>query len=142
MKILKEAFEFNNNNLTQLKADIRSALEPISKKYDLKIEAGTISYSDNDATLKLNILPNRDPADQFMVDYHNSYLFAYPITKDMYGKTFTGEDGNQYKLVGIKRTPRRTNKVLLIRNSNGTEYVCTPEFLGINQKGVNTHVNF
>lgn len=141
MKLLNEIFEFKKGNFEQLREDIKEALLPIARKYNLIIEPGNISYTENNLTLKLNVSRNIDPADQFMINYRDSYLFAYDITKDMYGKTFTGQDGKLYKLVGIKRLNRRTNRVLIIQNSNGTEFVCTPEFLGINQKG-NVHVNF
>jgi len=136
-------FEFNHDNFNQLKNDILEALDSVGNKHGLIIKTGNLTYSEDHITLKLEINRDINPADQFMIDYKHSWLYPYDITKDMYGKTFTGRDGRSYILTGIKQSNRRTNKVLIILDSNTIkEYICQPEFLGICQRPNGIYVNY
>lgn len=123
----------DKETFVQFRKDVTQALRDVCNKYDVEVEAGGITYQDTTFNMKLTVKDRMDPATRFMNDYKNSWLFAYPITRDMYNKAFRGEDGKVYTLVGVKRATKRTAKALIISNSSGQQYVCIPEFIGITQ---------
>ena len=47
--------EFTKDNFNAFRADVNEALKAVAEKYQVKIESGSINYTDVNFTMKMNV---------------------------------------------------------------------------------------
>ena len=120
----------NKETLKQFRGDLKDALSSLENKYGITFDIGGISYSSTDFHLKLNAL-NCSSEDAEIVQFKKDvvYFKGYGIDESMYNKTFRGSDGKDYVLFGLN--PKARKNFCKVRSTDGSSYVCHPNFLGI-----------
>jgi len=96
--------EFNRENLKLMREEINQALAAITEKYGVTTEIGNIRYSTNSFHTKLTVTVgavNGQPTDKPNLDF-TTHCFIYGMVPSDLGKTFIGNQGVSYKLVGLK----------------------------------------
>lgn len=110
--------------VTSLRADIDKALAEVGKKYGVTLNAGNATYSDLEATFKLQVrvaaTADFDPEKEIW----NRYCKTVNLPEDYYGRTFTSQ-GATYKICGFK-PGARTNCIKIQDVATGKDYVCAP----------------
>jgi hypothetical protein len=123
--------------LKALRADIDAALMAVGQKHGVAIEATTASFTTNSATFKLLVVSADTSATQSTTpsgptpsarDLKAAVDMAlagevYGCEADWAGKTFK-RNTMVYTIVGL--LPGRTKNCVLVRTSNGANYVMTP----------------
>lgn len=134
--------QMNNQNFREFRDDFAKATKEMEEKYGVKLEMGGITYDSDSFHFKVTVT-NTDsiisPKDEFI---RNVKAFAFlGLTEDMYEQIFMGSDHKKYKLVGLKvlhhhelKMNARKNLCVVTSLTNGKEYVCPPDFLGISPK--------
>ncbi len=122
--------EITRETLKAFRKDLESAVADLEKKYEVVLEFGSISYSQNSFSVKLTATKGANDADAERHKFiSNVWAVArYGLGADDYGRKFSTMNG-VFELVGVK--PRSPKNPLIIRNEQGKEYVCAPSFLGL-----------
>lgn len=95
-----------------------------AKEAGVDLEMGTITYNDNyfSFSSKAYVVNSEGKAEEF-----KKYAAKKGVPADWYGKEFIGNDGERYKIVGIK--PRGRKNVLAIEDMTGKGFVCNKGFV-------------
>ncbi len=123
--------EMTKENFKAFRKDLKTAVAELEKKYGIVIgTGGSISYTDNSFSMKLTVTNGTDASEAEKIEFANNIyaVASYGLTEKDYGRKFTNAKG-KFVLVGIK--PRSRKNPLIIRDENGTQYVCAPAFLGL-----------
>lgn len=126
--------EMTKSNLSSFRAEFNEAMEGLREKYDVDIDLGNIRYTDNDFKSTVSVGNKKTDEEKHTEIVANLIKKAtstgYAFTPEMIGQEMHGNNGEDYIFEGIK--PRATKKICVIKSkSNGKEYVCNPEFIGI-----------
>lgn len=103
--------------------DLRSSLKPLEDKYGIKINFGTLRFSDVEmkTTLTAEVLnvteTNGSVIEKRQSDF-NMWCFLAGLKAEDYGKVFV-HNGKTYKIIGIKPRAKKNN-VMLEHNGNST----------------------
>ena len=104
-------------DLKAFRKDVEKALEEVSKKYGVDIQAGNIRYGENDLTLKLNV--TRNDVDVEVMNFNSNVKYFSKLKEDDYGRIINIK-GKDYALCGFK--PGNKFSVLARRVSDGATY--------------------
>ena len=113
MKITRET-------LRDFTHDFKEAMAPLEEKYDASITIGTISFTADMFSTKLEVKGSRDP------DINGSTDFDYNVWKyehlgfreGMYKRIIIGADGNRYAVIGFN-TRAKKSPIIMIRVTDG-----------------------
>lgn len=123
--------QFTNTEFANFRRDLEEATKELQRKYQVKIKAGSISYSDLSFDLKLKVTKDEEGLDVEKINFEK-YCELYGFTKNDYGRTFT-ISGNDYELYGFN--PRAKSQPCLIRDCRtGKTYKCDTTYLSRTKK--------
>jgi len=116
----------SRSDLETLRTELESALTVVGDKLGLNMETGRITYSGNNATIKVfaSTLNEDGSANEKIADDFRAYCGRYGLKPEHLGKTFTSR-GTRYTLVGCK--PRATKYPLIGERADGQRFKFTPE---------------
>lgn len=96
---------FSNEEFTELRKDMGEALKPLAEKYGIHIKVGKISYSNTDATIKVEIA-KKDPDGKSMEQAEFERLCSiYGFEPKDYLMSFT-DGGRNFVLIGFNPNAR------------------------------------
>lgn len=110
--------QFTNNEFNQFRKDVKDALKEVEEKYQISIEAGSISYSDKRFSMKLEATKNG--CDIRKEEFEQACRF-YGFEPDDYMREFF-MNGEVYMLTGFNR--RAKKNPCRITKKDGLEYRC------------------
>ena len=116
--------KFDRTNLKQIRTDLEAALDNLSKKHQISLTVGNISFNDMSFSTKIKaaITDGDNSIDKIEWATH---AWRFGLEEDDFGKTFT-HNGKLYITVGIKP---RSSKYPLVAQRVGTtdQYKMTVE---------------
>lgn len=115
--------KFTKEEFTRFRDDCNKALAPLGKTYNIAISAGSLSYSNNKFTLRLEC-EKTDAGDLRQQDFEK-HCELYGFSAGDYQQEFTF-DGTRYMLVGFSVSSPKY-PVLCRRMDSGKEYKLTEE---------------
>lgn len=132
--------EMTRENLKAFRVDFQNAVKALENKYGVKIEMGSISYTENDFHTKVTVTNGRTnlEAEKAQFEKNVQAFKLYGLSKDDYRRPFEVQ-GKLHFLVGFK--PRARKNMFIIESVNGTHYVCSAEMLGLKYDLSNFKVN-
>ena len=117
--------EFKKKEFDKFRADVEEALKEVGKKYEVAIEGGNISYSEEKGTFSLKLDVKRADIDVDLKSFETGLKYDYDLRKgftmDDYKKSVI-IDGKEYTITGLK--PSCKYNVILTR-SDGKSYCFT-----------------
>lgn len=119
MKIAK----FDRKNLKDIRLQINSELEKMSKKLGIQFSIGNISFQEKSFTTKMSAVLAGDSAEAAKIEFEKNCWRA-GVNKDMFGKVISYA-GKSYKICGIK--PRSWKRPILAER-NGSQYKFAKDF--------------
>ena len=122
---MKTINEFNRNNLDIMRTSINSKLAELESDFNIKIELGRISYSDNNFTSKVNcnLIKDGQVVETIATDFDRCKE-AWGLEFSL-GTTFISNNST-YKVLGLK--PRNRKYPIIAEDiSNGKRYKFSEE---------------
>lgn len=117
--------EFKKKEFDKFRADVEEALKEVGKKYEVAIEGGNISYSEEKGTFSLKLDVKRADIDVDLKSFETGLKYDYDLRKgftmDDYKKSVIIDD-KEYTITGLK--PSCKYNVILTR-SDGKLYCFT-----------------
>lgn len=117
--------EFKKKEFDKFRADVEEALKEVGKKYEVAIEGGNISYSEEKGTFSLKLDVKRADIDVDLKSFETGLKYDCYLRKgftmDDYKKSVI-IDGKEYTITGLK--PSCKYNVILTR-SDGKLYCFT-----------------
>jgi hypothetical protein len=129
---------FTPSVLKDLRDDINAALESVGAKYNVKLTAGNVSYTADNATFKLQAASISESGDVLTKEASDFKVFAasYGLKPEDLGKPFTTGTGT-YTIVGLRS---RSYKMPIIgKNSNGKMFKFSPQAVKFGLEMANRH---
>jgi hypothetical protein len=113
--------EFNNIYFKKFREDCNAALKSVAEKYNLSINVGHISYSDDTFSAKMEC-QKTDAGDIGLKEFKR-YCQLFGFQKEDYNREFT-MDGRRFKLVGFNlKSPK--NCCQIVDTKTGKQYRTT-----------------
>ena len=97
--------QIDRNNIKSIRNAISNALKEVEEEYGLTIRVGNISYSLNEANVKVKVSVGTDTT-QIARNEWDRGCRRFSLTPEMFGKEFYYMAG-LYKIVGIKTRSRK-----------------------------------
>jgi len=109
--------KITKTTLVTLRAELNDALATVLEKHGLSATLGNMRYGDTHFHCKLEVsCGSSDETDRNEFARH---AFAYGLTGDDYGKSFT-HDGKSFRIVGFK--PRSPKFPIIAENMDGKRF--------------------
>lgn len=118
--------DFNKQSFESLRRDIEEALWPVAEKYELKIKAGKITYSEMECQIKLEAVRQIEGVDNEKERFE-TLCRLYGFTPEQYKMNILYK-GERYQLVGFNPTKPK-NRCNILNLDSGKVYVCTTGFV-------------
>ena len=122
---------FDRPTLEKMRAEIESALAPLTEKYGVTFDTGNIRYSDKQFNIKITgtaYISDEEKAEKDMEKFQAfAKIFQIPI--DAYHKAYYDHTGKTaYRIVGVN--PRARVNVLTIEDViTHKQYTCPREYI-------------
>lgn len=114
--------EFTKKEFNKFRADVEAALKELGKKYEVAIESGNISYSEEEGTFSIKLEVKKTDIDVDLKSFETGLKYDFYLRKgftmDDYKKSVI-IDGKEYTITGLK--PSCKYNVILTR-SDGKLY--------------------
>jgi len=109
--------KFTPSKLKILRIELEGALATVLEKHGLSAKLGNMKYGDTHFHCKLEV--NCGSSDDAERDEFTRQAFAYGLTGDDYGKSFT-QGGESFRIVAFK--PRSPKYPILAEKMDGKRY--------------------
>ena len=107
--------------LEEFKGDFKKLIKELENKYELVIELGTIHYSSNSFSVKIEAKEGSDKDDVLEREFR-TYCYKYGLKPSDYGRqVYVG--AKKYTIVGI--APSRSKYPIILEDSTGKRVLCT-----------------
>lgn len=110
---------FTKQQFKDFRSDVEKALEEVSKKYNVNIKAGNITYSNISFNLKLEVTKKEVNGKSFEQAEFEKYAILYGFKPSDYNKQFA-YGGKKYVFIGFK--PKSHKYPILAKCTNGKTY--------------------
>ena len=117
--------KFNKSNLNTIRKDLEKALAEVSKKHNIGLEIGNISFENSKFTTKLTATIG-DGSEYERSNFERK-SFIYDMPKGWYGKTFTS-NGQTFEITGINTRASKSPINFRDIKTQGN-YKGTPDFV-------------
>jgi len=118
----------NSNTCANFRTDLSKALEALEKKYGMDIKVGTLRYTSNSISTKIDAaVLSAEVESQDQLQFNKNCIY-FQLKKEDFGRRFTDDKGHIHKIVGIK--PRSRKYPIVTRNisTNGDGMAGTTEW--------------
>jgi hypothetical protein len=109
----------NKKGFAEFRQETEKALQELAKKFGVNIHAGSISYTDNNFTLKLEVTKKEIEGKSFEQVEFEKNCWMCGLKPEDYKKQFT-LNGKVYSIVAIK--PRATKMPIVATRPDGSRY--------------------
>ena len=110
--------DINKETLPLFRKDFSDAVRKLEEKYEVKISLGTITYSENTFSCKMEVRNGREEYESESAAFDDAvWKYAHlGLTEGMYNRVFVGKNNQLYALQGFNtRAKKYPLKILNIR---------------------------
>lgn len=111
---------FTKNDLRIYRLEIEQALQSVAQKHNVEIKAGSISYSDNSFTCKLEVKQKEVDGQPFEQVEFEKCCILYGLTPEDYLRKFTS-NGKTFEIYGFNHKAHKM-PILARCLTDGKEY--------------------
>lgn len=115
---------FDKDACGVLRVGIAGALEDLGKKYGVDFKVGSMGFTDNSVTIRLEAAVLNGSANSYDEVNFKENCHRYGLKPEDYGRVFGHLDG-EFKITGIK-TRNRKYPILAERLSDGKSFKFSP----------------
>ena len=108
--------------------DVNEVLKGVADKYNVDLQAGNISYSDTNFTMKLEAKAREINGQSFEQAEFEKYCLLYGFSKSDYNREFI-LNGRKFYLIGFK--PKASKYPALAKCEDGKNYKFSAEIIKI-----------
>jgi len=121
---------FNDSNLKEMRNEINSALENISKKYGVDFNLGNISFDLSSFKTKLECRISQINGKKSEQIHFEKYCWKFNLDKSYFGKTFEYQK-RKYKIIDCKE--RKGQYPIICKNLKNNKNLLFPSELVVNK---------
>ena len=120
----------SRESLSEFRKDFKAAMAALEEKYDVTVSIGSITYTPDRFSTKMEVKNSRDPETIARNDF-DANVWKYEhlgFREGMYNRIFIGADGQRYAVTGFNTRAKR-RAIQMTRVSDGARFASPEGFV-------------